>query len=62
MPGVATSRGEDSLGSDRSAGREYPELTDEEMAGIAGLDTGGTVFFDHHDPERVIWLATRRVD
>jgi hypothetical protein len=43
-------------------GREYPELTDEEMARIAGLDTGGTLFFDPHDPEWVIWLATRRVD
>jgi 2,5-diketo-D-gluconate reductase A len=32
------------------------------MARIAGLDTGGTLFFDHHDPEWVIWLATRRVD
>jgi hypothetical protein len=40
----------------------YPELTDEETARIAGLDTGGTLFFDHHDPEWVIRLATRRVD
>jgi len=32
------------------------------MARIAGLDTGGTLFFDHRDPERVTRLATRRVD
>jgi hypothetical protein len=28
------------------------------MARIAGLDTCGTVFFDHLDPEWAIWLAT----
>jgi 2,5-diketo-D-gluconate reductase A len=38
------------------------ELTDDEMARIAGLDTGETLFFDHHDPEWVTRLATRRVD
>jgi hypothetical protein len=32
------------------------------MARIAGLDPGGTLFFDHHDPEWVTRLATRRVD
>jgi hypothetical protein len=32
------------------------------MICIAGLDTGGTLFFDHHDPEWVTRLATRRVD
>ena len=38
------------------------ELTDDEMAGIAGLDTGASVFFDHHDPQMVAWLGGRRVD
>jgi 2,5-diketo-D-gluconate reductase A len=38
------------------------QLTDDEMAGIAALDTGATVFFDHHDPEMVKWLGGRRVD
>lgn len=28
-------------------------LTDEDMAQIAGLDTGRSLFFDHHDPEVV---------
>jgi 2,5-diketo-D-gluconate reductase A len=38
------------------------ELTHEEMTRIAGLDTGTTLFFDHHDPEMVSWLNNRRVD
>ena len=38
------------------------ELTDEEMMGIAVLDTGSTLFFDHHDPEMVSWLNGRRAD
>ncbi|SCF04619.1 2,5-diketo-D-gluconate reductase A [Micromonospora coriariae] len=38
------------------------ELSDEEMARIAGLDTGETVFFDHRDPKMVEWLGGRRVD
>ncbi|WP_326758986.1 aldo/keto reductase [Streptomyces phaeochromogenes] len=37
-------------------------LTDAEMASIAGLDTGATLFFDHHDPEIVNWLSARRLD
>ncbi|MFE1993758.1 aldo/keto reductase [Streptomyces parvulus] len=37
-------------------------LTDEQMARIATLDTGGSLFFDHHDPEIVTWLAKRRLD
>ncbi|MEV0777442.1 aldo/keto reductase [Streptomyces sp. NPDC050428] len=36
-------------------------LTDEQMARIATLDTGSTLFFDHHDPEIVSWLAKRRL-
>jgi 2,5-diketo-D-gluconate reductase A len=38
------------------------ELTDEEMARIAELDTGGTLFFDHADPAMVSWLNSRRGD
>lgn len=36
------------------------ELTNEEMERIAELDTGETLFFDHHDPEKVEWLNSRR--
>ncbi|MGQ7753266.1 aldo/keto reductase [Streptomyces sp. WC2508] len=38
------------------------QLTDEQMARIATLDTGASLFFDHHDPEIVTWLAERRLD
>ncbi|MER5890785.1 aldo/keto reductase [Streptomyces sp. NPDC001941] len=38
------------------------DLTDEQMAEIATLDTGRSLFFDHHDPEIVAWLAKRRLD
>jgi 2,5-diketo-D-gluconate reductase A len=38
------------------------ELTDDEMDRIAALDTGASVFFDHHDPKMVAWLGGRRVD
>jgi 2,5-diketo-D-gluconate reductase A len=38
------------------------QLTDEQMTRIAGLDTGKTLFFDHHDPEWVTRLGNRRVD
>jgi 2,5-diketo-D-gluconate reductase A len=37
-------------------------LTGDEMARIAALDTGATVFFDHRDPAMVSWLGGRRVD
>lgn len=37
-------------------------LTDEQMARIAGLDTGSSLYFDRHDPEIVTWLAGRRLD
>ncbi|MFC9941406.1 aldo/keto reductase [Streptomyces pratensis] len=37
-------------------------LTDDQMAQIASLDTGSSLFFDHHDPEIVTWLAKRRLD
>lgn len=36
------------------------ELTDDEMARIATLDTGGSLFFDHRDPAMVESLIGRR--
>ncbi|WP_329577495.1 aldo/keto reductase [Streptomyces sp. NBC_01361] len=38
------------------------ELTDDQMATIATLETGTSLFFDHHDPEIVAWLSKRRLD
>ncbi|MBQ0850973.1 aldo/keto reductase [Streptomyces sp. BH-SS-21] len=38
------------------------ELTGEQMASIAALDTGSSLFFDHHDPKMVSWLSARRLD
>jgi diketogulonate reductase-like aldo/keto reductase len=38
------------------------ELTDDQMAAITTLDTGTSLFFDHHDPEIVTWLSKRRLD
>ncbi|HEX8105769.1 MAG TPA: aldo/keto reductase [Solirubrobacteraceae bacterium] len=35
------------------------ELSEDEMARIAGLDSGGTLFFDHADPAMVSWLNGR---
>ena len=35
------------------------ELTDEQMAQIATLDTGASLFFDHRDPAMVTWLNGR---
>ncbi|GAA4962618.1 aldo/keto reductase [Yinghuangia aomiensis] len=37
-------------------------LTGDEMAEIAALDSGATLFFDHHDPAMVAWLAARRLE
>jgi len=37
------------------------ELTDDEMARIAALDTGASLFFDHHDPAQVSRLGTARI-
>lgn len=34
-------------------------LTDDQMARIAGLDTGSSLFFDHRDPAMVSWLNSR---
>ncbi|MCX5095888.1 aldo/keto reductase [Streptomyces sp. NBC_00365] len=38
------------------------ELTDDQMAAIATLETGASLFFDHHDPAIVKWLSARRLD
>jgi diketogulonate reductase-like aldo/keto reductase len=35
------------------------ELSADDTAAIATLDTGASSFFDHRDPERVKWLGTR---
>jgi 2,5-diketo-D-gluconate reductase A len=35
------------------------ELTDDEMARIAAMNTGTTLFFDHRDPDMVSWLNSR---
>lgn len=37
------------------------ELTDEQMASIAGLDTGRSLFFDHRDPAMVSRLTGLRI-
>lgn len=38
------------------------DLTEDQMAAIATLDNGTSLFFDHRDPEAVAWLAKRRLD
>ena len=38
------------------------ELTNDQMAAIASLETGATLFFDHRDPAMVSWLSARRLD
>ncbi len=38
------------------------ELTSDDLAAIAALDTGTSSFFDHRDPEKVEWLGTRQLD
>ena len=38
------------------------ELTDHELAAIAGLETGASLFFDHRDPEMVRRLCGRTLD
>jgi 2,5-diketo-D-gluconate reductase A len=37
------------------------ELTDEQMARIAAMDTGASLFFDHRDPAIVSQFASRRI-
>lgn len=43
------------------ASQEF-DLTDAEMTAIGALDTGESQFFDHHDPQWVRNLGTRRID
>jgi diketogulonate reductase-like aldo/keto reductase len=38
------------------------ELSADDTAAIATLDTRTSSFFDHRDPERVKWLGTRVID
>ncbi len=38
------------------------ELTGDDMAAIATLDSGASQFFDHRDPSMVRWLSERRLD
>jgi len=38
------------------------ELTQDELARIAELDTGESLFFDHRDPVMVSQIGTRRLD
>lgn len=38
------------------------ELSADDTAAIATLDTGTSSFFDHRDPEKVKWLSTRHLD
>lgn len=38
------------------------ELSADEMATIAQMDTGKTLFFDHHDPAQIARLGTARFD
>lgn len=38
------------------------ELSQEDMASIAALDTKQTLFFSHRDPEKVKWLGTRKLE
>ena len=38
------------------------ELSADDIAAIAALDTGTSSFFDHRDPEKVKWLSTRELD
>ncbi|GAA4972600.1 2,5-diketo-D-gluconate reductase A [Nonomuraea thailandensis] len=38
------------------------QLTTDDMARIAALDTGRSHIFDHHDPEKVTWLGGVRFD
>ena len=38
------------------------ELSTDDIAAIATLNTGTSRFFDHRDPEEVKWLGTRELD
>ncbi|MFE9031423.1 hypothetical protein ACFYOA_35075 [Streptomyces iakyrus] len=53
-------------GATRTHGREHRRLdfrlTADEMARVAGLETGRSHIVDHHDPERVTRLGGVRSD
>jgi len=38
------------------------DLSTDDIAAIATLDTGTSSFFDHRDPEKVKWLGMRELD
>ena len=38
------------------------ELNNEDMAGVATLETGQSAFFSHRDPAIVKWMAERKLD
>ena len=38
------------------------DLSTDDIAAMASLDTGTSSFFDHRDPEKVKWLGTRELD
>ncbi|MFC5833955.1 aldo/keto reductase [Nonomuraea insulae] len=38
------------------------ELTDDQLARIAALDTGASLYFDHREPATVSWLGNRRIN
>jgi diketogulonate reductase-like aldo/keto reductase len=38
------------------------ELSTEDVAAMATMDTKTSSFFDHRDPEKVKWLGTRKLD
>jgi 2,5-diketo-D-gluconate reductase A len=38
------------------------QLSPEDLAAIASLDTKKSLFFDHRDPEMVKWLGNRKLD
>ena len=52
----------DPTGCARTSTSSISSSTDDEMARIATMDTGSTLFFDHRDPAEVARLGTRRVD
>ncbi len=37
------------------------ELSPEDMAAIATLDTAASLFFDHRDPKMVKWIGERKI-
>jgi diketogulonate reductase-like aldo/keto reductase len=38
------------------------KLDEKDLESIKGLDTKQSLFFDHRDPEKVKWLAGRKID